>query len=360
MEDSAEPLERKTPRIPEPRFEKAGRISRSVEIVDDRSGLHQPLEPVLLHVLSDHAVGQVVQKGLDSQVFGQPLHDVAVEGVHAAGEVLAVMQEQLAARAEPHRGGGVETRVAGDVDAAVDHETDRVHAVVDALRGIRDVLGEEGLHPDAADVLLPRVHPETVELHGRHEVEEVAGEHLALGAVQVDFLAEREPAAQGPAPESLGIAVRDIEVGAELPAIPRRQDPGHVHAHFLVLALGRFLDERRLIAPLQCQFLDTTAVVGMRVRDDEMLHVVHREAELGHLVRRLRAEIDEQRRVPLHDDEITLKHLGGEGGPDAERHHSQLAVLGGERQLVLIAPHADAGSDELGSICAEIQFRSLE
>lgn len=333
---------------------------RSVEVVDDRGGLHESQEPVLLHVLPDHAVGQVIEQGLRLQVGGQALGDVAVERMHATREVLAVVQEQLAAGAEPQGGGGIEPRVTRDVHTPVDDEPNRVHALVHTLGGIRNVLDQEGLHADPADRLLPAVDAEAVELARGHQVEEMAGDHLSLGAVQVDLLAEREAALQCPPPESLGVAVRHVEVRPELARVTGSEDTRHVQAHLLVRTLGRLLHERRLVAPLERQFLHAATVVRVRVRDEQVLHVVDRDPELRHLQRRLGPKVNEQGSLALHNDEVALKHLRGERRADAQRHHPQLVVLGGERQLPLVSPHPHTRSEELGRVRAQIEFGTLE
>lgn len=237
------------------------------EVVDDRSGLHEAHEPVLLRVDVEHAVREVVQQHLGARGVRQAL-EVAVERVHAAREVLGVVEQQLTSFAEAHRGGLVEARVAGDVHAAVDDHAHRVHVLGHAVRAVRDVFGDEGLDVDATHVLLPRVDTEAVELCRGQQVEEVAHEHLALRAIQVDFLAECQAAAERPVPEHLRVTVWRIEHGTELAAVAGRNDARHVDAEGLVITLLRFEDEGCLVTLFERELLRATDMVGVRVGDE--------------------------------------------------------------------------------------------
>lgn len=90
-----------------------------------------------------------------------------------------------------------------------------------------------------------------------------------------------------------------------------------------------------------------------------MLDVVDAQAELRHLHGRLRAEVDEQRRLTLDDDEVALEHPGRECGTNTERDDAQVAVSR-ERQLPFVAPDTDTGGDEGGLVYTEIEFDTLE
>ncbi len=282
-------------------------VNRLREVVDNRSGLHQAHEAVLLDVDVDHPIGQMVQEHLGTCFCRQRLQ-VAVRRVHSTREVLTVVVQDFTPVAKPHRGLLVELGVARDVDTAVNDETHRVHAFRDTRRRVGDVLGEKGLYVDVTHGLFPGVNPKAVELVRPHEVEEVAHEHLALGAVQVDLFAEGEASTQRPTPEHLGVVVRCVEVWPVLPRAAGSHDALHVEAERLIFALWRIKEERRLVALLERQFFDTTDVIGMRMGDEEVADVVDRQAELRHLHRGLGAEVDEQRRVSFHDDEVRLEH----------------------------------------------------
>jgi len=279
--------------------------------------------------------------------------------VHAAREVLAVVEQELAAIAEAHRRRLVELGIAGVVHAAVDDHARAVHALGDPIRGIRDVLGDEGLDLDAADVLFPGIDTKTVQLLRRLQVEEVPHEHLALGAAQVDLLAEGQAAAQRPAPQHLRIGVRNVEVGAELAAVARGQDARHVQAERLVVVLGLFFDEGRFVPALQGQLFRAADVVGVGMRDEQVLDVVHRAPEFRQLQRRLGTEIDEQRRLALDDDDVGLEHLRREGRADAQEDDAQVTV-GGQRELAVVLPDADARGEEFGLVFTQIELNALE
>ena len=273
--------------------------------------------------------------------------------------MLAVVEEELAALAKPHGRGLVELRVSGVVHAAVDDHARAVHAFGDPTRAIRDVLGDEGLDVDPADVLTPGIDAKSVELRRRHEVEVVPREHLALGTAKFNLLTKGQTAAQRVPPQNLVVVVRDVEVGAILAGVARFVDPSHVRPEILEFTLGRLEHEGRFVATLERQLFQTADVVSVGVRGDQMLHVMNRETKLRHLQRRLGAQIHEQRRAPLHDDDVRLKHRGGEGGADAEKDDPQMTI-GGQRQRAFVLPNPDARCDEMGQVIAQIQFSALE
>lgn len=273
--------------------------------------------------------------------------------------MLAVVEQQLAAFTKTSGGRLVELRVAGVIHPAVDDHAGRVHALGDPVGRIRNMLGDESLDADAADVLFPGIHAETVKLLRRLEIEEVAHEHFALGAIEIHLLAERQAPSQRPAPQHLTVVVRNIEVGTELTAVACGEDTGHVEPHLFIRALGRLEHERRFVPTLERHLFQAAHVVGVGVRDDQVLHVVNREPELRHLQRRLGSQIHEQSGLALDDDQVGLKHLVGEGCADAEEDDPQMTI-GGQRQMALVLPDPNAGRHELRFVISQVQQIALE
>lgn len=132
-----------------------------------------------------------------------------------------------------------------------------------------------------------------------------------------------------------------------------RDDARHVFTKGLAFVLFH-LDERRLVAPLERELLDRSDVVGVGVSDKQVPDVVDRQAEFGHLDGGLRAQIHEQGRVSLHDDEVRLEHLGRERTSDPQWDNAEMAV-GGQGQFFLVAPDAHARGLQFGFVRAQFK-----
>ena len=95
-------------------------------------------------------------------------------------------------------------------------------------------------------------------------------------------------------------------------------------------------------------------MIGVTVRDDQMLHVVDREAELAELHRKLGAQVDEDRRVPFDDDHVALVLVHRERGATAPESDPEDARLALERELLVPFPGAQPGRAEKGPILSEL------
>ncbi len=277
----------------------------------------------------------------------------------AARKVLTIMKQKFTTSAEPHSRGFVELSVAGVVYPTIDDHARRVHALGDQISCIRNVLSDEGLDANAADVLFPGIHTETVELPRRNEVEEMAHEHLTLGTVEINLFAESQATAQRPAPQHLRIIVRNIEIGTELATATCSDDAVHVDPEFLICTFGRFKHERRFIPPLERQLFQAANVVSVRVRSNQVLNIVNRKTELRHFQGRFRSQIHEQSDVAFDDDDVRLKHLGRKGSSDTQEEDPQ-TTTGGQRQFGLVFPDSNSRSDEHRLIRTKLQNIALE